>query len=203
MLALICVLLIPVSSFCEEGTSSEEERVLHLPGFYQDGMVLQSDRSVQIYGFSMSNQFQVNVKLSCDGSVEEYVIPGSKFKPKMLDNKDRFIWKVFLSEKSNGQECDLEFEQAREKIALSVVFGDVWLCSGQSNMKFPMGELMNATEELEASKSYHNIRMFKVHITFSSIPKYDITLSKINTWFNPMDQEKLTHFSALCFLYAR
>lgn len=110
---------------------------------------------------------------------------------------------VSLPEKDNGEECTLKFEQAKEKIEINVIYGDVWVCSGQSNMFYSMWKTMNGIEELEASKEYKNIRMFQVHTAFSPFPKDDIVLSKNNTWFDPSDQYRLANFSAICFLYAR
>ena len=42
-----------------------------------------------------------------------------------------------------------------KKIELSeVIFGDVWLCSGQSNMEMKMWAITNATEELKMSAEF-------------------------------------------------
>ena len=35
-----------------------------------------------------------------------------------------------------------------------VLFGDVWLCSGQSNMVFAMRQIFNSTEEIAASAQF-------------------------------------------------
>ena len=40
---------------------------------------------------------------------------------------------------------------------LNVIFGDVWFCSGQSNMEMQMYRIANATEEIEISADF-NIR---------------------------------------------
>ena len=42
-----------------------------------------------------------------------------------------------------------------------VIYGDVWICSGQSNMERAMSSITNATEEIAASAIYSNIRMYK------------------------------------------
>ena len=39
-----------------------------------------------------------------------------------------------------------------------VLFGDVWVCSGQSNMEWPMSKIFNATEEISAMAVFDKIR---------------------------------------------
>ena len=62
-----------------------------------------------------------------------------------------------------GSKCDIEVVSGTDVIVLSdVLFGDVWLCSGQSNMgpnlRSTMGGIFNASEEIEASQGYTDIR---------------------------------------------
>jgi len=44
----------------------------------------------------------------------------------------------------------------------NVLFGDVWVCGGQSNMQFTVDEGFNATEEVRAAAGYPNIRYEEV-----------------------------------------
>lgn len=200
--------LIFVMSYCI-GVTHCETGILHLPGSYQDGMVLQSDRDIQIYGFSRTDRFQVNVTVTCDGSFEVYNIKTTQFsqriyaEPELLDQKGHFMWTIPLAQKSNGQECQFRFEQDEDRIDLNVIYGDVWVCSGQSNMYFPMKRLENTKEEIEIAKKYDNIKMFKVFQAYSSIPRDDIALTNQGTWIDTSHEAGLLKFSALCFLYAR
>ena len=41
-------------------------------------------------------------------------------------------------------------------------FGDVWVCSGQSNMEFNLGGAFNGSKEVAKMTEYPNIKMFKV-----------------------------------------
>ena len=43
-----------------------------------------------------------------------------------------------------------------------VSFGDVWVCSGQSNMEFNLGGAFNGSEEVAKMAEYPNIKMFRV-----------------------------------------
>ena len=51
----------------------------------------------------------------------------------------------------------------------NVMFGDVWICSGQSNMQFGIGNLANADAEITAA-NYPNIRLFTVPDVPASAP---------------------------------
>lgn len=46
-------------------------------------------------------------------------------------------------------ECTLSIKQGNVKIDLKIVFGDVWFCSGQSNMERPLMTVFHAKEEIK------------------------------------------------------
>ena len=52
----------------------------------------------------------------------------------------------------------------------NVLVGDVWICSGQSNMEFGVGNGVNAQEEIAAAK-YPNIRLFTVQHNIKADPQ--------------------------------
>ena len=83
-----------------------------------------------------------------------------------------------------------------------VLFGDVWLCSGQSNMEWPMSKIFNSTEEIEASASYDQIRfMITSRVTSDGVEMTDNNPAL--GWSKPADAAGLGRMSAVCFLHAR
>lgn len=58
----------------------------------------------------------------------------------------------------------------------NVLIGDVWLCSGQSNMAFPMTTIgvINTPEEVADSINYTNIRCFTVPLTEATTPQTNL-----------------------------
>ena len=52
-----------------------------------------------------------------------------------------------------------------------MIYGDVWLCSGQSNMRWNMGSIFNASEEIVNMKNYPGIRMYQVKMMQSQTPQ--------------------------------
>jgi sialate O-acetylesterase len=56
----------------------------------------------------------------------------------------------------------------------NVAFGDVYLCSGQSNMQFSVRDAFNASAEIAASSNYPNLRLATVAMTTSNAPQDDV-----------------------------
>ena len=52
-----------------------------------------------------------------------------------------------------------------------MIYGDVWVCSGQSNMQWNMGSIFNASEEIINMKNYPGIRMYQVKMMQSQNPQ--------------------------------
>ena len=85
----------------------------------------------------------------------------------------------------------------------NIRFGDVWVCSGQSNMVFRMGGIFNVVEELEKMTEYPNIRMFKLALMTASNPQDDLKETEFETWARSDDSTSVSQFSAVCLLTAR
>jgi sialate O-acetylesterase len=59
-----------------------------------------------------------------------------------------------------GDNCEIHANQAgkAELVIRDILFGDVWVCSGQSNMEWPMGLTFNSTQEITEMASFKKIR---------------------------------------------
>ena len=92
-----------------------------------------------------------------------------------------------------------------------MLFGDVWVCSGQSNMEFSMGGghgwdgngVFNSTEEIASIAEYSNIRMFRLAYMYSDEPQDDLSGLDFEAWSKPDEVDKVKRFSAVCLLTAR
>ena len=84
-----------------------------------------------------------------------------------------------------------------------VIYGDVWVCSGQSNMQFRMGGIFNATEEIAAMEEYPNIRMYFVKLMTSNTPQDDLMAEQWTAWEKTTSKPMVNQFSAVCLLTAR
>ena len=61
-----------------------------------------------------------------------------------------------------------------------MIYGDVWVCSGQSNMQLNMGSIFNASEEIINMKNYPGIRMYQVKMMQSQFPQGTIHILRWN-----------------------
>jgi len=55
-----------------------------------------------------------------------------------------------------------------------VLFGDVWICSGQSNMEIPVSYILNGSIEIENAGKYPKIRLFTTRHNQSAQPEEEI-----------------------------
>ena len=119
---------------------------------------------------------------------------------------DETIWEVvYPTKQNNGDECVITVEQETSILSWNVIFGDLWFCSGQSNMNWHMDAIFNATEEVANSASYTNIRLFAIFEAQSDVEEDDWIGPHFGGWFTPdvYDGAKLGQFSSVCFLFAR
>ena len=88
-------------------------------------------------------------------------------------------------------------------ISLSdVLFGDVWVCSGQSNMEQSMANIMNSSQEMDMSAKYTNIRYMVVDNTAHGDTSDNLDINVLVPWSDP-SSPNLQGMSAVCFLFAR
>ncbi|XP_060070506.1 sialate O-acetylesterase-like [Ylistrum balloti] len=83
-----------------------------------------------------------------------------------------------------------------------VMFGDVWVCSDQSNMEFTMYGLTNASAELAEASNYSDIRLFQAKHSLASVALHDFNLTATSQWSVP-NQGNLVGFSAVCWLFGK
>ena len=69
-------------------------------------------------------------------------------------------WSVILDPVDESEICDVTVTQqgSDDVIIQDVLFGDVWICSGQSNMEWPMDKIFDAEQEI-AEMADFNIRL--------------------------------------------
>ncbi|KAE8592125.1 hypothetical protein XENTR_v10018651 [Xenopus tropicalis] len=126
-------------------------------------------------------------------------------------NDDAGVWKVLLDPVDHGGPYWLLAQQRYQKditdLALhDLLFGDVWLCSGQSNMEMTVSQVFNASEELAKAADYPTIRLFTAALEVSLEELDD--LAKVDLQWSAPTPENLgngefTYFSAVCWLFGR
>lgn len=128
---------------------------VRLPGFFGDHMVLQRNKPIPVWGWADPGE-KISVSLAQqDASVKPVTVKAGK------DGK----WKVNLPASEAGGPYRLVVKGKKNEIALQdVLIGEVWICSGQSNMAWTVGRSVNAEEEVR-NANYPSIR----HITIPRV----------------------------------
>lgn len=123
---------------------------LSLPSVFADHMVLQQKSEVPVWGWGNASG-TVKVVGSWAPKDTATVVVGS-------DGR----WKTTLKTDIAGGPYTLTVLGGETKVFQDVMLGEVWLCSGQSNMEWtPSHSLMNAKEEIAAA-NHPNIRFFHI-----------------------------------------
>ena len=91
----------------------------------------------------------------------------------------------------------------QEVVLEDVIYGDVWVCSGQSNMQWNIGGIFNASEEISKLAEYPNIRMYFVKLMTSDEPQEDLMNEDWAIWAKSSQTNYVSSFSAVCLLTAR
>ncbi len=112
---------------------------LHLSAIFNDHMVLQRDKPVKIWGAAKSGD-------------DVTVLIGEKKGSVVADKNGR--WLITLPAFQAGGPYILTVKTKKEtKIYKDVLMGEVWLCSGQSNMQFRVRQAINAKYEMHRANN--------------------------------------------------
>lgn len=126
-----------------------------LQSLFSDEMVLQQQTSVNIWGTADSGE-KVSIKGSWGASAETTATKDGK-------------WKVQLKTPSAGGPFTITVKGKNTITFKNVMAGEVWLCTGQSNMDCAMS-FFKDTKKAIAESNYPNIRLFIVRKKTSNTP---------------------------------
>ena len=135
-----------------------------LPAVIGDSMVLQRGGEVAIWGWADAGE-EVKVR----GSWSR-LFDGEKKTVADADGK----WQVMLKTSGAGGPYTVTITGNNEIVLKDILVGEVWVCSGQSNMEWPMGRVDNAEAEI-AVADYPKIRLFTVAKNINPTPVEDCT----------------------------
>jgi sialate O-acetylesterase len=160
---------------------------IKLPAIFGDNMVLQQQTNVAIWGKAAASS-NVSVKTSWNG--KSYSARADK------DGN----WKLKVSTPAAGGPYTVTVSDGKVLTLKNVLIGEVWVCSGQSNMEMPMKGYRNqpvtGANETIATSSGNSIRMITVPKVTSLSPLDDFTGSwKLN------EPENAVEFSATAYFF--
>jgi sialate O-acetylesterase len=166
-------------------------------------MVLQRapERAV-VWGYADS--FNTPITLTLDKIVYQTISSSSP-----ADSGDASIWSVELD--AQTQEGPFQVKVTRplangslETITLNdVLFGDVWVCSGQSNMQLRIILTFNASIEIENAYKYPKVRLFNAATAQAVTPQEELLNISMQWSIASNTSVASLSTSAVCWLYGR
>jgi len=163
---------------------------LKLPSVFSDNMVLQQNAEVNLWGWSEPGK-TITVKASW----------GKYLSKTIADTNGK--WKIKIRTVNAGGPYTIKISDDKNAIVLkNIMLGEVWLCSGQSNMEMPMkgfpGQpITNSTEDILYS-SNNNIRIITIPRKGSSIP-----LDNFEGKWQIANPETVAEFSATAYYFGK
>lgn len=156
---------------------------IKLPGYFTDNMMLQRDMPIKIWGWgnryetvtvSIHDQ-KVNTRCKKDGT-----------------------WEIILSPIPYGGPYSLTVQGKENSIKIeNILIGDIWLCSGQSNMEWTVEQSANSKQEVQ-NANYPEIRALKVPKSIKNSPQ-----DNFNAQWEICSPSTVGAFSGIAYYYAR
>lgn len=132
---------------------------IRLPHLLGSNMVIQRDVPIHVWGRAPSGtHIRVSFAESATGTV----------------STSDGTWETYLPAQSAGGPFTLSIEGDEQHILTNILVGDVWLCSGQSNMEWPLSKAMNGENEVSHA-NVDNVRLFSCMNAPSPSPLSDAT----------------------------
>ena len=189
------VRLIAAVLLCFYATSRVDAKV-KLPALISDGMVLQREHPVKVWGTADAGEdIQVRfLKNTTPNGVKSGKLKAVYTATADADGK----WSITLPAMKPGGPYVLQVNDIELK---DILVGDVWLCSGQSNMELPVSRVTDMFRDEIAAYENTEIRLLKVPNLFNfHAPQED--LPEYASW-KPLTQKNVMDFSALAYFFAK
>ncbi len=154
-----------------------------LPALFDNNMVVQRNAPIPVWGWADANE-KVEVKFH------------NQVKTTKADKSGK--WMVKLDVEAAGGPYDLLVKGKNSLQFKNVLVGEVWICSGQSNMEWTVGLSANAKAEIEAA-NYPLIRHIKIQHAIGSLPKTSV----ITDGWKVCDSTTVGAFTGIGYFFAR
>jgi sialate O-acetylesterase len=156
---------------------------VQMPLLFSDGMVLQRNKEIPVWGWADANE-KIEVRFN------------KQTKTIQADKNGK--WIIKLSAEKAGGPFELVITGKNKIVIKNVLVGEVWLCSGQSNMEFQVFKTVNAQKEI-ADANYPMIRHFGVAQDLSGKPKDDLKAGK----WEVSNPQTVGNFTAVGYYFAK
>lgn len=162
---------------------SEVSAEVKLPRIFSSNMVLQQGIEIPVWGWAKPGE-KITVSLNLDVT-------------KTKAGKDG-KWNLRLPVQQYGGPYSLIVKGSNTIELKNVMIGEVWVCSGQSNMEMRVDQCINAEKEISNAK-YPNIRLFTVPKIVAQVPQEDIASGE----WEECSPATVPGFSAVGYFFGR
>ncbi len=181
-----------ISLFCFLTAFQLSYADVRLPALFSDNMVIQQGMEVPVWGWADPGE---NIRVLIEGSVAE-TTAGPEGK-----------WNLRIGPLQAGGPYELTVSGKNVIGIENVLVGEVWVCSGQSNMAMEVRNCLNPEREIHDA-NHPMIRHFQVKKTKAAEPIDDVAPaeSSRNSWLNTWevsDPSTAGHFSGAAYFFAR
>lgn len=179
---LSVVIALAITAAFAHFTCTAAYAAVRLPDLIGDRMVLQRDTKLKIWGWADPGE-KVTVRFH-DKHYYTQASPEGR-------------WAVELPAQRYGGPFIMEINEITIR---DILVGDVWLCSGQSNMETPIARLVDKYPEINVSNN-HMIRHFKVP-TQNTVQRVQENIGKGASWQSGIASDVM-NWTALAYFYAQ
>ncbi len=156
---------------------------VRLPLLISDNMVLQREKPITIWGWANAGE-------------KVTVLFNKQTKSTKTDKSGK--WIITLAPEQAGGPYVMTIKGKNTIVVSNILVGEVWVCSGQSNMEWPVRLTNNAETEIKDS-NFPQIRHFTVQKAVSATPEEEV---KGGNW-KAATPDNVGDFTAVGFYFAR
>lgn len=163
-----------------------------LPGWMSSNMVLQQRTTIHLTATAKKGA-TVKITTSWDQQTQ-----------KIQADKQTGAFAFDLKVPDAGGPYTLTFDDGRKRVLENVMAGEVWFCSGQSNMEMPVkgwGKVKNWEQEVAAA-NHPLVRLFQVEKTVAHQPQTTVPIGHTKGWA-VCTPAMVEEFSACAYFFAR
>lgn len=178
------------SLVCLLGISTSLQAKVKLPAVFSNFMVLQQNTRAAVWGKAEAGK---TITISSTWSRARYT---SK-----ADGNGN--WKMSIATPKYGGPYAMTISDGEPLVLMNVMIGEVWVCSGQSNMEMPLagwGKINNYEKEVADAK-YPQISLLQVEHVTSNSALEDVKVT--NNGWKPCIPQFVEGFSSVAYFFAR
>jgi sialate O-acetylesterase len=163
-----------------------------LPAIVSSNMVLQRNTTITLWGWADAEE---KIRINASWLSEELNI--------VADSEGN--WRVDVKTTNSKAPQAIKINSSESDILLdNILFGEVWLCSGQSNMTQPIkgyvGQPTYGSQQAMIGAKNENLRLFTVELNATTSPLKDV--EKYRGW-QSASTESVKNFSAIAYFFGQ